>query len=916
MEPADVILAALAVRVHLVDEGDLPIVVRAPSVREGLVHARVPLDEVETLERLATARLRHIASGETASVAGGEHGEAKRWAHAVGLEREVQLVLQALGVSQDDTPRSVPDPAPDTLAPSERRYELGQVVGYGGTGIVYAARDGRLDREVAIKVLRRGVDSGFTARFVREARLTGQLEHPNIIAVHDLGRLGDDRPFLCMKFIRGRDLGEVLSMLRRGDEEARKNYGRVRLLSIFQAVCHGIAFAHERGIIHRDLKPKNVMLGEHGQVSIVDWGLAKKVGQSDTGEYPVVTALPKTQEQAPEVAESPISLASTIMKPPSSQDPSVTQEGEVIGTPAYMAPEQARGARELTHAVDIYALGGILYEVLCYRMGFEGANALAVLRKVIDGDLVPPSKRGREGPEPPPPEVPEELERLCLQCLEREPEKRPATASEIAQRVEEFLEGSRERVRRRERATELAQEAASLHKSYVQSLAARLGYLEKARVLATEIPPWRPIIEKGEIYSALASAARCSDEADRSFHAAVARGQESLAFDEDNETAKRTLIELYLSKVADAELREDKADAHHFGGLARKLGAGAKVAARGHLKIDTEPRGARVRIHPLVDAGEPVLDPIGAHELGRTPLEKELDAGSYLIVIEHEDFRDVRLSLRVRRDESTELRVPLYTDDELGEGMIYVPPGPFLTGGEPDMFGETRLQLRELEGFFVARDPTTGADYVRFLADLAIADREAAHARRPRDGMTGPLFAGSEGLRFPRPRDRGGEGYAWDPKMPVVGVSFDDAQAYLLWKSALDDREYRLPSELEWEKASRGGDGRRYPWGPRFDAALANLAGSREEGPGLAPIHAFPHDRSPYGVRGCAGNVREWVREGDGTRDPKRSALRIVRGGAWHDPPEAARVTFRDALPARDVANGVSFRAVTSPPSR
>ena len=935
MEPGDIILAALAMRVALVDVTDVALIVRAPTVREGLLEAGVRPDELDSLEHLARARVARIAGHDTAVVgspAQDSHGDLRRWGQDLSLGSEVGLVLDALGISRDNAGREGEEPPPHI--PSEPRYELGHVVGHGGTAVVYAARDERLDREVAIKVLRKGADGGFTARFVREAQLTGRLEHPNIITVHDLGTLADERPFLCMKFIRGRDLGDVLSALRRGDEETRKHYGRVRLLSIFQGICHGIAFAHERGVIHRDLKPRNIMLGEHGEVSICDWGLAKNVVAGEAPvEVPVdvaakVSLAGADGRDAPHAAEAALAEdgpASTILRNKSdretlritlpSLDPSVTQEGEVIGTPAYMAPEQARGELRLTTAVDVYALGGILYEILCHRLAFDGANALAVLRRVIDGDLVPPSLRGAEGGSPPP-EVPDELERLCLQCLSRETNKRPRTASEVAQRVEEFLEGSRERSRRRERADELAHDAAGLHKSFEQSRVARQRSLEKARVLASEIPPWRPIIEKGEVYSALATAARCSDEADRSFHAAVARAQEALAFDAHNEPAKKTLIELYLTKVAEAELREDKADALHFGGLARKLGAGAKVAARGHFKLVTEPRGARVRIHPLVDAGEPILEPLSPQELGTTPVECDLDAGSYLVVIEHEGYRAARVSLRVRRDEANELRVPLYTDDEIGEGLVYVPPGPFLLGGEPDAFGEARLERRELPGFFVARDPTTGADYVRFLADLGIADREAAHARRPRDGMTGPLFAGSEGLRFPRPRDRGGDGYTWDPKAPVVGISWDDANAYLLWRTALDDRDYRLPNELEWEKAARGADGRRYPWGPRFDAALANLAGSREPGPGLAPVHAFSHDRSPYGVRGCAGNVREWVREGDGTRDGPRSALRITRGAAWHDPPEAARVTFRDALPARDVANGVSFRAVASPPER
>jgi serine/threonine-protein kinase len=923
VEPGDIILAALAMRVALVDLTDVAVIVRASTIREGLLAAGVRPDEIDSLEHLARSRIARIARHDTAVVgpaAQDSNGELRRWGEDLSLGSEVGLVLDALGISRDLAARAEEEPPP--RVPSEPRYELGHVVGHGGTAVVYAARDERLDREVAIKVLRKGSDGGFTARFVREAQLTGRLEHPNIITVHDLGTLSDERPFLCMKFIRGRDLGDVLSALRRGDEETRKNYGRVRLLSIFQGICHGIAFAHERGVIHRDLKPRNIMLGEHGEVSICDWGLAKMVNaEGPAGEVTVDVAAKVSLDGA--LAGD--GQASTILKNKPDRetvritlptlDPSVTQEGEVIGTPAYMAPEQARGELRLTTAVDIYALGGILYELLCYRLAFDGANALAVLRRVIDGDLVPPSLRGAEGASPPP-EVPDELEKLCLQCLSREIAKRPKTASEVAQRVEEFLEGSRERSRRRERADELAHEAAGLQKNFLQSRVARQRSLEKARALSSEIPPWRPIIEKGEVYSALAAAARCSDEADRSFHAAVARAQEALAFDAHNDVAKKILIELYLNKVADAELREDKADALHFGGLARKLGAGAKVAARGHFKLVTEPRGARVRIHPLVDAGEPILEPLSPQELGVTPVECELDAGSYLVVIEHEGHRAVRVSLRVRRDEANVLRVPLYTDDEIGEGLVYVPPGPVLLGGEPDAFGEMRLERHELPGFFVARDPTTGADYVRFLADLGIADREAAHARRPRDGMTGPLFAGSEGLRFPRPRDRGGDGYAWDPKAPVVGISWDDANAYLLWRTALDDRAYRLPNELEWEKAARGADGRRYPWGPRFDAALANLAGSREPGPGLAPVHSFSHDRSPYGVRGCAGNVREWVREGDGTRDGPRSALRITRGAAWHDPPEAARVTFRDALPARDVANGVSFRAVASPPER
>jgi serine/threonine-protein kinase len=936
----EVLLLSLALKLGLLDETELGALPREDGggLRDALLLWGIREGELSALEALRDARLARVAASSTVSITGAAAPDAHayRVAHDLGLAPEVAQVIRVFG---GEMPPPVPPPLPldAPIISDDERYALGPIVGRGGIGFVHAAHDRRLDREVALKVLRPDAHRSFVARFIREGRLTGRLEHPNIVTVHDLGRLPDDRPFYCMKFIRGRDLGELLGLLRKGDEETRRSYGRVRLLTIFQAVCHGIAYAHEHNVIHRDLKPRNVMLGEHGVVSIVDWGLAKTLGPQESGGEPLpnlaapaepsVEAPPRAPEGGAGGLSSTILTAlegertgdSTVSVGPRREgksDGSVTEDGDIVGTPAYMAPEQARGSRDLTPAVDIYALGAILYEILCYRAPFEGENALVVLKRVIQGNPTPPSSRGRGESEPAPPPVPEDLDRLCLHCLAHDSAQRPKTAGEIAQRIEEHLEGSRELARRRERAAELAAEAAELKARHLAGTAARQGQLERARALARELEPWRPIIEKGEVYAALASAARLENEAAESYHAAVARAQEALAFNPEHDGAKATLISLYLARLADAELREDKTDALLFAGLARRLGAGTAVAARGKLALATEPSGARVRIHPLVDAGEPILDPLSPIELGATPLERELDAGAYLIVIEREGYRDVRVSLRIRRDEESRLRVPLYTDAEVGEGFVYVPSGPFLHGAERDALGQHGLERRELEGFFIARDPVTSQEYVRFLADLAIADRERAYARRPRDGMTGPLFSGGEGLRFPHPRDRGGEGYSWDPRAPVVGISWDDANAFLLWKGAIDDRAYRLPSELEWEKSARGADGRAYPWGLRFDAALANLAGSREQGPGLAPVDAFALDRSPYGVRGCAGNVREWVREGDGSSDGRSAPLRITRGGAWHDPPEAARVTFRDALPARDVANGVSFRAVATPPSR
>ena len=201
------------------------------------------------------------------------------------------------------------------------RYELISVLGRGGMGVVYLARDTALDREVALKVLDWTLDAAIAPRLAQEARILARLEHPGIVPVHDCGRLADGRLFYAMKRVRGERLDQWAARV--GDLHER--------LAVFLRICEPVAFAHARGVVHRDLKPENVMVGEFGEVLVLDWGIARLLRRE---EAPGAPAMPSA--------------------------PGVTGHGTVLGTPDYMAPEQARGDPGVDETADVYSLGAIL----------------------------------------------------------------------------------------------------------------------------------------------------------------------------------------------------------------------------------------------------------------------------------------------------------------------------------------------------------------------------------------------------------------------------------------------------------------------------------------------------------------------------------------------------------------------------
>ncbi len=236
----------------------------------------------------------------------------------------------------DDTPSS---PA------EEARYEQGPVVGSGGLADVRSALDRRLGREVAVKRLRNPLRTTARARFLREARVAAQLEHPGIVPVHDVDVDADGVPFYTMRYVRGEPMDQALA-------RARTLQQRLALLPAFVAVCQAMAYAHERGVVHRDLKPHNVMLGPFGESVVVDWGLARNVDHPDLPDEP-------TRDDTSEEVDAS----------------ALTRVGVVTGTPAYMAPEQARG-EPVGLATDVYALGAMPYELLTGRTPRSGTGTV------------------------------------------------------------------------------------------------------------------------------------------------------------------------------------------------------------------------------------------------------------------------------------------------------------------------------------------------------------------------------------------------------------------------------------------------------------------------------------------------------------------------------------------------------------
>jgi serine/threonine protein kinase len=302
-------------------------------------------------------------------------------------------LLMAASAGQPSPPRP-----PLELQPIDASvYEVGHEIARGGMGRIFEAWDRRHHRSVAIKMLLRNEDAA-AARFLREIRVASRLEHPTIVPLYEAGIWTNGEPFMAMRLIQGRPLGEVV-------DAAKTLRDRIALLPHVIELTEALAYAHEQHVVHRDLKPSNVLVGGFGETVVIDWGLAKELDSPEGGGEGASAG---------------------------NADPNLTATGRAVGTPCYMPPEQARG-EPVDARADVYALGALLYHVLSGVPPFQGASPEAVLAKVLAGPPRPLTELVTQ--------VPPELLTIVDKAMARAPEQRYPSAASMAHDLRSYANG-------------------------------------------------------------------------------------------------------------------------------------------------------------------------------------------------------------------------------------------------------------------------------------------------------------------------------------------------------------------------------------------------------------------------------------------------------------------------------------------
>jgi eukaryotic-like serine/threonine-protein kinase len=784
-------------------------------------------------------------------------------------------------VRENPNPDTPPEADVELLAPASR-YEWVEEAGRGGMGQVWVTRDHRIGRTVAMKVLLKGKESSGREkrRFWTEVQATGQLEHPSIIPVYDVGHLESGAPFYVMKHLTGHTLTEIIYGLKQQDPRIQDQFSRVRLLTAFQQIAYAVAFAHARGVIHRDIKPSNIIIGAYGEAMLFDWGLAKLLsdnGNLDADPVGKVTINPELKETA-------------------------TVDGIITGTPHYMSPEATHGgSAHLTDRSDVYSLGVVLYEILALVPPIEDPEIVPTLLQKRASDFPPPHTKS------PAQEIPQELSDLCMAALQTTPLLRPAARS-LADDIGRFLEGTKARERRQQEAHERMQEAKASAAQWRSLRTALEGLRFDARYLAKQIDPWATIDAKRPLWALEDRAQSVGLEAVGAFADAEGAFQSALKLVPDFLQARRGLAGLYYQRYCEAEHSQNDEEMQYFAQLIERHDEGhwyKLLRAPGSITLGPVDELTRFTLAPFIKDARRLIPGEALVKDEMITGEYSLKSGNYLLCARHPSCPEVRMPLRIERRKNTRIQIEQPTKEEIGGDFMFVLGGPCLIGGDPLAHGSESKKEITVESFAIARFPVTCGEYIDFLNDCARTDKEKAFTHVPRSAKTsGYYWVFDEVARKFTWEDVGEKPLPWHQSLPVFGVSFRDAQAYIEWRNAKGGPVLRLPHEHEWEKAARGVDGRFFPWGDDFDPTFCSMKLSRGgDAPSPEPVGRFPTDTSVYGVRDMAGGVREFCVT---VADEQEQA--VMRGGCWHDTGLFCRSAFRHTCRFDFVNTGLGFR--------
>jgi len=790
------------------------------------------------------------------------------------------------------------------------RYEVTGRLGTGATGEVVRVLDRHLDVERAMKVLRFELagDDPTIRRFEAEARCTARLAHPGVVSVHELGVTADGRPWFTMDLVAGRTLQEVIEAVhaqRPGDRWVPwEGFTLFRLVEAVGRVAQAVAYAHSHGVVHRDLKPANIMLGGFGEVVVMDWGISAVLG------------LPGSEASA--------------TAPAADDDPERTQAGVVLGTPAWMPPEQARGRRdEVGPHSDVYGLGAVLFSVLGGHAPFRGPGAVQAL---VAGRAPPDLATCTQRPCPAP------LRDLVTWAMQPDPSDRPSGAAVFADELLAWLEGAQ----RADRARALVADATA-RRPAVRALLDEATTLEaEAEQILDATEPHHPVRAKVEGWRRQDAAKDRRREAHRLSSEAMEVVRSALELAPELPEAHDVLADHYRQRVIEGERRgDDELVAESLTKLRRFDRGRHADFLRGDAAVSlvTDSPGAEVIAHRQQQVDRRLVD-TEAVPLGTTPLARaSLPPGSWRLQLRRDGRAEVSYPIRVGRLEhwdgvppgdSEACAVHLPRHDDLGPEDCYVPAGWFLSGGDPLAPDGMARRHRWCDAFVIRRYPVTNGEYLAFLDALVDAGRadEAAHYV-PTESPVGtgsqqPVWSTGPDGRYQLGRDSDAValGRVWDPREPVTLVDHAGAMAFAEWLAESTGRPWRLPHDQEWEKAARGVDGRAYPWGDFFDPSWARMATSEGDGASQVAVDAIPGDVGPYGVVGMAGNCRDrcangYARGGASTERVEVATAavgrwRMIRGGSWFSAPDFCRLAGRGVVRPDERRVGVGFRVAYS----
>jgi len=821
---------------------------------EALVASGLELEQLQTEFRRLLAET-DDPSGEAASVPGQSVPISSFWGESLADE------------DVDATPM------PELASPPMNRYETMQVLGIGGMGTVVLVGDGHLGRSVALKTLRgdRAGDDLAAARFIREARLTSQLQHPGVVPVHELGLLVDGSPYYTMTEVRGRTLSDLVRA--HHDPEVLDGPTLHNLVEVFSRAAATVAYAHSQGVLHRDLKPSNIMVGGYDEVFVVDWGLAKRSGSSPLPRRP----------------DEPV-------------DTTLTSDGVVAGTISYMAPEQLWGASST--ASDVYALGAVLYKILSGQHGLWDAEPNQMVMVLGSRGAAPLTETlGRFDLT-----APEDLVALAGAAMDKDPARRP-TAEELGRAVKEWLEG----VAERRRAAGLAERARQRWPE-LEALRQRLEEATSAAAAARSGLPWdAPIDQTRAVWAAEEARDELTRRLEELEDDVETLLQSALYRAPDLPAAHDGLAALFLDRHRRAEDVGDAALARWTESRVRRhdvSGAHARyLSGPGALTLAFEPTDAEVRVRPLALVDRQLTAGPPAHVLAGPTAGLALAAGSWLVEIHPPGAAAPwRVPVWLPRlghwtgalaaDDVTTLRLP--EPGSVGEQEAWVPAGPAWLGGDLRAPGGRPRERCFVEPFVIRKDPVTHREYLEFVNAL-VDDGRDAEAERVVPRQRADLGRGKGPALYYRRSSAGRDVLpdvvthaGWGDDTPVVMVDLHGAPAYAPWRGSRDGLPWRLPTEAEWEKAARGADLRAFPWGDDFEPGFCVMRDSAVASRQEAPIGTVRADVSIYGVRGLAGNVRDWCDE-SWVRDPDqtRETAWVARGGSWASDPAWCRIGAR-----------------------